>query len=827
MSNMINFGIDLGTTNSLIAKFTKGTVEVFKNPVGNRELLPSVVLIKKDRIRIGDNAKDFLEKDPRDVFGGFKRKMGTSETFKVNSIGKSITPIELSAYVLKELKSFVHSGESVEHAVITIPASFDTIQSNATKEAGLQAGLKTVDLLQEPIAASLAYANKTKEKALKDGQWIVYDLGGGTFDVALVNIKNGEMKIVDHEGDNFLGGSDFDQLIVEKIVIPFLEKAGHFENLESAMKSADGKHNKSWYVALHKAEAAKVELSSKSSSDIEIQLTDDSGEEVDASIPFTRTEFEELIKPYVDKTAKMMQVILTRNALRPNDLQFILMVGGSTLIPYVRHYVAERMQINVNCDIDPTTAIAAGAAYYAGTKPVIEKIETKPTSPNSLIVKMAYPKTSQDGSEYFSAKITGDLKGKSYRITRDDSGFDTGLKPITERINEDLPLVSDSYNFFKFSVYDEKGNVVQTNAEVIGIAHGKYSIAGQPVPHDICIQIDDVDNNDTKLELVFAKNSILPLSKKITKIVTRTISVGSADEILHINVLEGNSDSLPESNWCIGSLEVSGQKIPRSVIKGADIEIMLSLSESRDLSVKAYIPMIDREFTEVFKPTQRVVPTAKLTEDVSKLCASIEENLRHAEETEDYLAVKALKEKEKTAQTLLIESQLLAANDVTDAKYQLDDKKRKLAQEIDDITKDKRIKIAKQTYSEEKERCIKVVEEDGNDHENHVLKEFIAQEQVFLASNSVSRIRDKTEYLRDLRLSILWRTPGFLVWLYKSLLEDQGKFNNQEQARIYIEAGKAAIKNEDFGKLAEVNNELVGLLPNRGKDIIKSFTGIA
>src|SRR5829696_5780171 len=184
--NFLNFGIDLGTTNSLIARFDAGAVQVFKNPVGHKESLPSVVAFRGDRTIIGDKAKEYIAKDPANVFAAFKRKMGTNENFLVPSTASMISPLELSAMVLKELKNFVHTGETVEAAVITIPASFDTIQSNATKKAGYAAGFKEVLLLQEPIAASLAYFNESKKEIPGEGNWLVYDLGGGTFDVALV-----------------------------------------------------------------------------------------------------------------------------------------------------------------------------------------------------------------------------------------------------------------------------------------------------------------------------------------------------------------------------------------------------------------------------------------------------------------------------------------------------------------------------------------------------------------------------------------------------------------------------------------------------------------
>ena len=770
--NTIDFGIDLGTTNSAIARFVKGEIEIFKNPAGHKETLPSVVKFRKDHPPlIGDKARAYLERDPRDVFSSFKRKMGTTETFKVNSLGRSVSPIELSSLLLKELKNFVHTGETLEHIVITIPASFDTIQSNATKQAGIEAGFKTVELLQEPIAASLAYANKAKQEKLPDGQWLVYDLGGGTFDVAIVNTSHGEMRVVDHAGDNFLGGSDFDALIVQKLIIPYLERVGEFDNLEAEMKSATGKYSKEWFIALHKAEEAKIEISSKPSSEIEIQISDDSGEEHDLLIPFTRTEFEEMIKPTIDQTVTLITKMLTRNSITSTDIGFILVVGGSTYIPFVRSRVSELLQVEANCNIDPTTAIVVGAAYYAGTRPIQEKKRLSGTPTLALKVKVAYQKATQDEFELFSARISGDIGSKFYRITREDGGFDTGLRPLTERISEDLPLVVDSYNFFTFQINDDKNNPIQTDVSQIGIAHGKYSISGQPVPHDICLEIDDIDVSSTKQLLVFPKNSILPLQKTLNLTTTRSIAKDSAEDVLHINVLEGSVDALPQSNWRIGYMKISGRQLPRDVMKGADIEVTLALSESRDISIKAYIPMIDREFTEVFQSKQREVPIDKLLEEIQKLEIDIEESIEQAEEHEDYLVVKDLKEKQKDTAELIKQVKDLSEDDVTDAKYQLEDKKRKVAQQIDDLTKDKRVKTAKAAYQEEKEYCLEVVEEGGNDYEKKTMKDIIEQENVFLASNSVIRIDERREMLRDIRLNILWRSPGFLVSLFKSLLK--------------------------------------------------------
>ena len=823
---MINYGIDLGTTNSAIAKFVKGEVEVFKNPLETgKETLPSVVYYKKDKVVVGTNARTYFERDAENVFGTFKRKMGTTESFKVKSINQSKTPIELSAEVLKELKGFVHSGESFDAAVITIPASFDVIQSNATKEAGYLAGFKQVILLQEPIAASLAYANKHKERDLENGQWLVYDLGGGTFDVALIKIKDGEMKVLDHEGDNFLGGADFDNLIVEKLIIPYLNKNFKFNDLENEMKSRTGKLNKLYFRLLKLAEDAKITLSSRTSAEIEVRdITDDNGEEIDISIDITRSEFEGVIKEYIDKTLDMIKKILVRNSLKPSDIQFTLMVGGSTYTPYVRKRVEEILQIPINCDIDPTTAIAIGAAYYAGTKEKsFEQSDKKKTS-TGIKVRLAYQKTSQEDEEILAGRIEGNIDGLFYQITREDKGYDSGRKPLTNRISEDLPLVKNSYNFFRFTVLDDKSNIVETDAELIGIAQGKYNVAGQPLPHDICLETDndpELEANSTKLDLFFQKNTILPQKRTKQYTLHKTILKGGDDKIV-INVLEGPQSALPEANQSIGYIEIDGSKVSRDILRGTEIEITLEMSESRDLKVTVYIPMSDQQFSEVFNPSQRHLPVTKLQDEVETLSEKLEEEIEEAVEREDYETADQLTALKRKVDDLVINTNSLTSDDVTDKKFQFEDNKRKIAQEIDDATRDKRISILKIKYNEDKEWCKKLVDENGNDHDHKIFGEIVGREQVFLNSITPVKIMEAIEELLDLGSNILWRTPEFLIGRFKRLIEKPQLFNDQEQAKSLIEAGNMAITNKNFDRLREINFGLISLLPKSAQQEAKT-----
>lgn len=332
----INFGIDLGTTNSLIAKFEDGSVEIYKNPLGLKESIPSCVAFRGERIIVGDKAREWLLKDPMNVFASFKRKMGTDENYYITSQNDTISPIALSAHVLKEMKNFVHTGEVPQAVVITIPASFDTIQSNATKQAGYEAGFKEVALLQEPIAASLAFFNKHLSESKEKGKWLVYDLGGGTFDIALVGIENNEMKVIDHKGDNYLGGVDFDHLIVMDVIVPKLIRLTGNMQMTEQIKSRQKVFEKLYFVLLLKAEEAKKELSSSAFTEVEVEYELENGNVEDFVIEVTRKELNAVIADKIQGTIAMILEILERNNLTKNDIEELIMIGGSTYIPYVK-----------------------------------------------------------------------------------------------------------------------------------------------------------------------------------------------------------------------------------------------------------------------------------------------------------------------------------------------------------------------------------------------------------------------------------------------------------------------------------------------------------
>lgn len=825
MKKAVNLGIDLGTTNSAICYFDKGDIRLFKDPISWKDTMSSVVSFKKERIIVGHKSKEQVDKNSKNTIGFFKRKMGTNETYKVPALSKSVSPVELSAYVLKELKTFVQGEDlPMDAAVITIPASFDTMQSNATKKAGEQAGFKDIFLLQEPIAASLAYAN-SKNRDLEGKTWLIYDFGGGTFDAALLSIKSGEMKVVDHAGDNYLGGSDLDQLIVSEFIFPYLESEFCMQDVKEKFTSAKGAFNPIYLRLLMEAEKAKIELSSKDSAEIEFEFEDENQNDIEVLVTIQRKNFEKIIADKIEKTIELTNKMLTKNGMRANDIKFALMVGGSTYIPYVRESVAKGIGVEVNTEIDPTTAVAIGAAYYAGTKVVDDNQDIRQIASSSLKLKSAYEKSTQDSSEYFACKVEGLEQDAFYKIVRTDSGFDSGLKTIEgNRISEDLSLVTDSYNFFELFIYDEFNNLL--HKEVIEISQGKYNISGQPVPEDISIEVDDPsDPRKTKLEAIFKKNSILPLKKFFTKDFNKTIKRGS-DELIIISIYQGDSESIPSANKPLGVIKISGQELSRDVVRGSDLEITLELSESQDLTISAYISMTDQEFTEVFTPKVRSVDFGDLSRDVDDLSLKLQQSIEFSDESNNADRVSnllSLQDKLSTVQNELTEA---SEDDTTDKRYQLEDTKRNIAQEYYSSIKDEKIEKARSEYLEKKQNIQDKLSQFNDPIAQTAFSELCSREVAFLNSSSLLKVQELADEAHDLFVKIIHdHDPEFHKGMFFYCMSNQEEIFDQEKSDELIKLGHLAIAEEDFEELKSINREFISLLPSGREEEVSSRIG--
>ena len=351
MSKII--GIDLGTTNSCVSVMEGKEAKVITNPEGNRTT-PSVVAFKDGEIIVGDAAKRQVVTN-KDSVSSIKRLMGSNE--KVNVNGKSYTPQEISAMILQYMKKYAESylGEPVTKAVITVPAYFNDAQRQATKDAGRIAGFDVERIINEPTAAALAFGIDKTDKEMKV---LVFDLGGGTFDVSILDLADGTFEVLATAGDNHLGGDDFDNIIVDWMADEF-KKAHHGIDLKADRMSLQR--------LKEAAEKAKKDLSSMVQTHISLPFVsaDESGP-LHLDLDLTRANFDKMTKHLVDRTVGPVRQALKDANLSPSDIDEVLLVGGSTRMISVQEAVKAELGKEPNRSVNPDEVVAMGAAIQGG-----------------------------------------------------------------------------------------------------------------------------------------------------------------------------------------------------------------------------------------------------------------------------------------------------------------------------------------------------------------------------------------------------------------------------------------------------------------------------
>ena len=351
MSKII--GIDLGTTNSCVAVLEGGEPKVIVTPEGDRTT-PSVVAFKNGEELVGITAKRQAVTNPTNTISSIKRLMGTGE--KVEAEGKKYTPEEISAKILMKLKKDAESylGEKVTKAVITVPAYFNDAQRQATKNAGKIAGLEVERIINEPTAASLAYG---LDKQDKNQTILVYDLGGGTFDVSILEIGDGLFEVKSTAGNNHLGGDDFDKVVMDYIVAEFKKEHGiDLSGDKMAMQRIKDA-----------AEKAKKDLSGMSTTNINLPFISQTADgPVHLDMNLSKAKFEDLCRDLFDSTMEPVRKALSDAKLKASDIDEVLLVGGSTRIPYIQELVKKELGKKPNKSVNPDEVVAMGAAIQGG-----------------------------------------------------------------------------------------------------------------------------------------------------------------------------------------------------------------------------------------------------------------------------------------------------------------------------------------------------------------------------------------------------------------------------------------------------------------------------
>lgn len=636
----INRGIDLGTTNSAIAVMENG-MPVIKKSNTQKDTIPSIVSItRKGIIHTGDTAANELANqvlratktwDGRtastDVFKEFKRTMGSAEVYRSKNLKKDFTSQQLSAEIIKTLAAHagVNDGGSI---VISVPAKFDATQKTATVEAARLAGFQHVELLQEPIAAAVAYGVASKQK---EGFWLVFDLGGGTFDAALLHVDGGVQQVVDTEGNSYLGGKDIDYALVDSILIPYVKN--HFKVdkiLASEKKAAMLREALKGY-----AESAKVQLSTVPCAEILSDLgelgSDDAGKEIELDLTITREMAYPIMEPFFKKTVTICQKILQRNHLEGTQLTKLILVGGPTYSPYLRQMLREEVSPNVDTSVDPMTAVAKGATLYAATRDIPANLMAAPEA-GAFEIELHYDTMSTDMIAFLAVKVKDRrvmTEGMTVEVVRGDGAWSSGKVPYEDSgIVIDLSLVENRANHFTVCFTNDFGCNVKVTPNNLTILQG-MQVSAAPLPYHIGFAV--WDEEDKRQEFVpflgLEKGKPVP-AHGVANGRKTTMRLVPNDEttLLKIPVYQAASyvtHSPADLYEHVADLIVTGKDIGQELPAGTEVEVQVAVDSSEMMNFEIYVPQTE----ECIKKTLDTTPRFNC-QDSSSLIAKYADHAR-------------------------------------------------------------------------------------------------------------------------------------------------------------------------------------------------------
>jgi molecular chaperone DnaK len=834
MSNQnIQIGIDLGTTNSEVAANNKGHVEVVKN-IFNDEYTPSVFGVDKAKNKIvGKRAYERLYKDAsEEEFSNnkaeVKRLMGTSDTVHFDRIGEDMSPEEISGEILKGLKEDVlrkYPGTSTVGAVITIPAYFSTLQAEATKRAGNLAGFKHVVLIQEPIAAAIAYGFMNSQNE----NWLVYDLGGGTFDVALISSKDGALSVLGHNGDNFLGGKDFDWAVVDKVIVPAILEKYKIEDFTRGSKKYRSVFSKLKYYA----ETAKIALTQTDETIIEIEKIgeDDGGEEIYLTIPFTRKEFEKLIKPFVDKTIELSKDTIKDAGVKQSSVARIVLVGGPTMIPYVKERLEKDLKIEVDTSSDPLTVVARGACIYAVSQKIPKEfLETKKADASIKTLRLNYESLTSETEETLTGVVEElkEVEGEYFIQVQSEGGLFSGkkIKLKNGKFIETVNLEKNKTTLFWIYLFDAEGNPIKTDPESFSITHG-LSVSGAPIPHSIGVGVVKRGFSGAsfamseEFEVIFEKNSILPLKTTRTYKTLKSLAKGDKENALPIKIREGES-TIPDQNQFICDLKVTGEKLPYDLPEGTEIALTIEVNESREVKVEAFIPSIDLTFS-----ARATIHAENLS--IEEMEAQLKEQGERVKKVEQSCTPEEKGKIENLVQSL--ESSLATAKVDEDEKRKADKQLKDLKIRLDGLEKMKELPQLKSEYEEKVKSLEEVINDYGDQTEKNMYLDQlrVIKEEGDLAIEKGDKVMlsRSLEQLQELSHKVLFSNPASWVYMFNKIKETSHAWTSPKEAEYYMNKGQRALELGDVEELKRsVHNLMLLLPPSEQKMIQGNMSGI-
>lgn len=811
----IDFGIDLGTTNSTIAVIEGTDAIVIPNKVGSG-ITPSAVWIdKRGNIHVGQEAKlRALVEDNDNADVEFKLRMGLGEEGKkvFADDGRQMLPEELSAEVLKSLKIDVQTymGEEIRAAVITVPAAFENPSTSATQTAATLAGFNLSPLLLEPVAASLAYGFQSEKDNV---YWMVYDFGGGTFDAAVMRIRDGLIQVVNHDGDNFLGGKLIDWDLVTKKLVPAITKEFNLADFQRGNRKWNAVFGKLKYYV----EQAKIEVC-RTRTPYEIWIEnlckDGEGQEVDFSYKLTPEDVEEISRPFIERSLNLCRKTLLGAGLNGSDMERILMVGGTTLNPWVRDSIKAEISSQVEFGIDPISVVARGAAIFAGTRTLPPDVSASSPAGTWRIDIEHQPVGNVPDPDIGGRIIPPDgvgVVGCEIEFVDELTQWRSGRIRIEADGLFMTQLYAEKKRQHKYAIelFDETGTRIPTSPEQVS-----YTLGVIPEDPPIAMTIGVGLANGT-VATYFDKGTTIPehgLRKTLDHYTVVTLRSGHSEDEVNIPLLEGEHPRA-ERNHGIGVMSIRGSDIHRDLPAGNLIEITLFIDQSQQLRLEGYISSLDKEFAQNFDSQMKHNSPEELLNQVKEQTARLANVREKAEETNAPMSEDAISRIENQKLVEHIDSLVEAVENDAEAATQLDRRLRELAAAVDEL--EDSIEWPKLLHEAEESRdyADRVVEQYGESSDRNRFNSIEQQLQKAIDLRVPDLVHRSMNDLDALHDQVLDRQPAYHVARFDWLLERLQSMRDPGQAEQIITQGRRAINNNDIEALKAASRQLVSLLP--------------
>ncbi len=805
---MANFvGIDLGTTNSAICTYDGEAVRIYKSPEQN-DVTPSVIYIDRRSRYFGRRAYDLAARSPENVAMNFKRFMGTSTPIIIPAANITMTPEECSAEILKVLFSYLpeelrNSNET--GTVITVPAAFNQMQRDATLSSAEMSGMGSVALMQEPVAAVMSVMKARSS----DGIFLIYDLGGGTFDIALAESISKRVSLLEHGGIVMCGGRDFDRIIVDNIVKPWL--LDNFDLPENF--SADQQYSKLLRLAAWASERAKVELSMKTESHIllnedEIRLQDKSGKDIYLDIPFEQADFDPLIKPKIDDTINATREVLEAAHLTPNDIDRIVFIGGPTHYKPLRDMVSFELGISADTQVNPMTAVAEGAAIFAESIDWRSEKKDRKSSRGSVAasskfnLSFEYTSRTSDIRSRIAVKCGGQiLPGSTFQIDNMETGWSSGRIDLKDGTTLNVDLSKNGENRFKIFVFDPSGGPISIENNSIIITRTAATIDAIPASHSIGVATRS-KGGGTGLRYLVKKGDSLP--KKGTEEFQSLEAIRpKGGGSLNFKLWEGEIQNPVDDNEYVGDLSITGDDFDSGIIEtGAKLICEYEVSDSGRVSLSVSVPSVGALKQKDFY--SRGLAAIDYT-SAGPIVLNQSESLM---DRADSISEKIDDERLDIVRDKLQESQALAQNE----------------------SDPESVKLAMQNIGEAKSILAKV----RKDHQPSIrqidldsvtiffekyVKQYAKSTEITSFNNraktaklkieeTTSEFENMIDHMKGMNWEILWRQDWFVVDEFKRFSTGSYFVTDKIVLGQLLKAGNDAIKRDDINKLREV----VGML---------------